>query len=80
MALWTEIVETSGTDKEPYWGEYDLASDERVAYENEHYSITGINQENEVKTIFLSYEDWNSLEVNETVKLKVSLGYGQIVE
>lgn len=79
--IYDRSITTRGYDKNPYWGEATLASDERISNKTEFYSITGINQkEEEEESIYLSYEDWNSLEVGQTVILKVSLGYGTIVE
>lgn len=78
--LYERSVITSGYDKNPYWGEANLASDERISNEIESYYIIGVNQKEKEQTISLSYQDWNSIEIGETVKLKVSLGYGQIVE
>lgn len=78
--LYERSVKTEGIDKQPYWGEVVLASDERVSAEREKYSILGLTEKGKEKEISLSYEDWNSLEVGQMVKLKVSLGYGEIVE
>lgn len=54
--------------------------DEKVSIRSEKYYITGLNKKNKSSNILLSFEDWNSVEVGQTVKLKVSLGYGEIVE
>lgn len=78
--LYERSVKTSGIDKSPYWGDVFLDSDERVSNKTETYSIIGLNQKEEEKSLSLSYDDWNSLEIGQTVKLKVSLGYGKIVE
>ena len=78
--LFERSVKTSGKDKEPYWGEVNLASDERVSSERENYYISALNKKGKEKSITLSYEDWNSLEIGENVTLKISFGYGEIVE
>lgn len=78
--LYERSIQTSENDKNPYWGEFTLASDERVSSKNESFFITGLNKKDEQKVIELSYEDWNSLKVGQTVKLKVSFGHGEIVE
>ena len=78
--LYERSVKTSGKDKNPYWGEVILASDERISSKRDNYSILGFNKKQKEKSITLSYEDWNSLNVGETVTLKVSFGYGEIVE
>ena len=78
--LYERSVKTSGKDKNPYWGEVKLSSDERISSKRETYSIIGLNKKGKEKSITLSYEDWNSLKVGETVTLNVSFGYGEIVE
>lgn len=78
--LYERSVTTTGTDKNPYWGEVSLASDERISSESESYSILGINQKGDEVSIYISYEDWILLEIGQTVNLKVSLGHGEIVE
>lgn len=78
--VYERSVKTNGTDKTPYWGNVTLASDEKVSIRSEKYYITGLNKKNKSSNILLSFEDWNSVEVGQTVKLKVSLGYGEIVE
>ena len=78
--LYERSIQTSGSDKNPYWGDVTLASDERISAERENYYISGLNQKGKETKVSLSFEDWNSLEVGQTVKLKVSFGYGKIVE
>lgn len=78
--LYERSVKTSGNNKSPYWGDVNLNSDERVSNKNETYYITGLNEKEKELTISLSYDDWNSLEVGQSVKVKVSLGHGKIVE
>lgn len=78
--LYERTVTTSGNDKSPYWGEPNLSSDERISSENEIYSFVGIDKKGKERNINLSYEDWFSLNVGQTVKVKVSLGFGEIVK
>lgn len=78
--LYERSVTTSGNDKSPYWGDYTLASDERVYSKSEHYFITGLVKKENERFLELSYEDWNSLKVGQIVKFKSFLGYGEIVE
>lgn len=78
--LYERSVRTSGVDKSPYWGDVSLASDERISNESEAYYITGLNKKDKEQTVQLSYEEWNSLKIEQTVKLKVSFGFGKIVE
>lgn len=78
--LYERSVKTSGVDKSPYWGDICLAFDERISNKTEAYSIIGLNNKEKEKIVSLSYDDWNSLEVGQTVKVKLSLGHGKIVE
>ena len=66
-------VNTSGNDKEPYWGEVKLNYDERVSKRNEEYKISGISDEKEKRTLEISvnFEKWNVLEKGQTVKVKI---------
>jgi len=79
--LFERSVETSSTDKSPFWGEPNLNSDERISTKSETYIVKGINQENgETISFFLSFDDWSALEVGQHVTVKISLGYGEILE
>ena len=66
-------VNTSGNDKEPYWGEVKLNYDERLASRNEEYKISGITDEKENRNLEISvnFEKWNVLEKGQTVKVKI---------
>lgn len=78
--IYERSVKTNGVDKTPYWGDVTLDSDEKISTRSENYYITGSNKRNKSSKVSLSFDDWNSLEVGQTVKVKVSLGYGKIVE
>jgi len=78
--IYERSVKTNGVNKTPYWGDVTLDSDEKISRQSENYYITGLNKKNKSSKVSLSFDDWNSLEVGQTVKVKVSLGYGKIVE
>ena len=78
--LYERTVTTSGNDKSTYWGEPNLNSDERISSKKEIYSFVGIDEKGKDRNIELSYEDWSSLDIGQTVKVKVSLGFGEIVK
>lgn len=71
--VYERSVNTSGNDKEPYWGEVKLNYDERVSKRNEEYKISGISDEKEKRTLEISvnFEKWNVLEKGQTVKVKI---------
>lgn len=78
--LYERSIKTNGVDKKPYWGDVTLESNERESSKSEFYYVTGLNKKNKESKISLSFSDWSSLEVGQSVKLKISLGYGKIVE
>lgn len=49
--VYERSVNTSGNDKEPYWGEVKLNYDERVSKRNEEYKISGISDEKEKRLL-----------------------------
>ena len=77
--VYSRSVNTSGNDKSPYWGEVRLSSKERESSRADRYWITGIDEKEKEVQITLSYSDWESVEVGQLVKLKVSFGHGEIV-
>lgn len=78
----TRYVDTQGGDTEPYWGEVILYTKEREGVRSETYKITGINQKDKNVTYKLSYEDWLSINIDTTVKLKINgiLGTAHLIE
>ena len=75
-----EYVKTSGKDKKPYWGEYKYGEKEREGNKTEKYEIIVVNKDNEKNTYKVDYDIWNSLNVGETVKLKVFInGYAELI-
>lgn len=79
--LYERSVKTSNSGKSPYWGNTNLASDEKVYSKTETYTVLVTTEDNKKQSIHLSFEDWSSLKVGQTVKMKVSLtGYGEILD
>lgn len=78
--IYERSVVTEGKDKKPYWGQTNLKSDEKESSKTESYSIIGLNKKEKKQTVLLSYNDWAILKIGDTVKLKVSLGYGKVVK
>ena len=79
---WThkEYVKTSGTDKKPYWGEYEYGKKEREGTKNETYYIEVLNSKKENKKYSIKYDTWNTLQKGNTVKLKVYInGYAELI-
>lgn len=78
--VYERSVKTSGADKNPYWGELNLNSDERESSRTEYYYIAYINEKGKKKELSLKYEQWKELEVGDTVKIKKSLfGTGEVI-
>lgn len=76
--LHKRYVETSGTDKKPYWGELNLEEKEREGKHKETYHVKG-TVKGEIKTYSCSKEIWEQLEKGGTYKVSVSPG-GEIIE
>ena len=77
--LYERSVLTKNNDKFPYWGNTNLSNVERISNKSELYYITVLNLENEeTKTYTISYNDWMTLELDETTTLKVTLGTAEI--
>lgn len=74
-------AETSGTDKNPYWGpEPPPASakpkigDEKVSRRSENYYIVGtIEGKKKSRSYSISYNDWEKLQQGDTVRCMVSI-------
>lgn len=79
--LYERSVKTSGTNNSPYWGDPNLASDERTSTQSETYMVKGIDIKTEETISFsLSLEDWSSLNVGQNLQVKITLGHGEILE
>ena len=77
--VYCRTVSTSGDDQSPYWGKVRLAEKERESSRAERYWIAGLDKkENEIK-VTLSYSDWSSIRVGQKVRMKVSLGHGELI-
>ena len=75
-------VTTGNSDKNPFWGDVILEDKERVSSKDEKYYITALHhtsKKQEITKYSMSHEQWNMLEIGEFVKLKVTLGFAQIV-
>ncbi len=56
---------SSGIDKEPYWCEVVLASDEKVASEREVYYVDGTDEKGKSYHYSMSYDEWLSVEIGQ---------------
>lgn len=55
-------ITTSGTDKQPYWGEYELEAKEREGSRTEKYTVTAYGSEGVEKTYRVDHEYWLMME------------------
>ncbi|MBE5821340.1 MAG: hypothetical protein E7311_01980 [Clostridiales bacterium] len=79
--LHERYVETNGKDKNPYWGETNLSKNERVSSKSEKYYIIYLDKDNKSKELTIDFESWKKLELNQTIKIKVSiLGTCELIE
>lgn len=70
-------VETSGTDKKPYWGDEKLADNERVESKSEKYKIKTQDYDENAEEYVVSFDKWNSLE--EGSKIEVNKASNDII-
>lgn len=67
-------VVATGNDKKPYYGELNLASNERESTKHQYYSLTGyVVEDEETKTFELSSDQWEQIMAGDVVKCKTSL-------
>jgi hypothetical protein len=68
-------VSTSANNQYPCWGVPILGSKEREGTRSEKYTIEAYNLEDKkTSTLQLSYDEWKSLKIDQTVRLSVSIG------
>lgn len=68
----SRIVKTSGSDKNPVWGEVNLASKERMSTKNEIYTIHFYSRDSTSYSFDTSFSIWNSLSQGDTIEAEVS--------
>lgn len=79
--LYERSVNTNGKDKNAYWGEVKLNDDERVSSKNQTYYIIGTDKKEKIRELRIDYGSWLKLEVNQNVKVKVSVfGSCELIE
>lgn len=70
--LYERTERSSGSDKNVYWPETTLASDERISSKKEIYHVTGTDKKGREKYYSMKYEEWKTIEVGQTVTFQVS--------
>lgn len=74
-------VKTEGKDKQPYWGEVILEEKERKGSVYETYYIVGADEKGKTYDINLSYEQWQKINIDDFVKVKIYVtGKGKVIE
>lgn len=66
-------IDTSGEDKNPYWGEVSLGIKEREGSKSERYIIIATNKDGEVNNYTLNFSDWETINIGDVLKVKVYL-------
>lgn len=78
--MYERSIITKGNDKTPYWGEVVLKEKERQGKHLEKYLIEGKDSKGKSYSISLSYEQWQKVNVNDSVKVKIYVtGEGKII-
>ena len=75
----SRTVESSGSDKEPYWGEVNLSKKERQGSKNEAYYIFATFEE-EQKRYSLDFSEWENCNEGDILEVKVNRLTNDIVE
>ncbi|MDE5830498.1 MAG: hypothetical protein K2H53_02185 [Clostridia bacterium] len=70
--LYERTERSSESNKTPYWPETTLATDERISSKNETYYVTGMDNKDREGRYTMTYEEWMSIKVNQTVTLQIS--------
>lgn len=67
-------VKASGAADDPYWPELNLADNERQGHKKESYEIITENKKEKKKTYKIPFNDWNRINVGNSIKVKTSFG------
>lgn len=78
--VYCRTVSTNGNDQYPYWGELKLATKEREESRSEQYWLTCLDEKEKEIKITVSYEDWISVSIGQQVRMKISLGHGELIQ
>ncbi len=65
-------VDTKGGDDTPFWGQTNLASDEREGARSEAYEISFTDKKGNIYSASIDYDLWDTLDVGDGVDLTVS--------
>lgn len=77
--LYERTERANNHDKSPHWPELNLSSDERSGSKYEYYYIEGYDNKGKNYSYTMSQDEWKTLNIGQTVKLKVSiLGYATL--
>ena len=72
--LYDRTLNSKGTVNAPYWPDTSSLTDiERVSKKTENYYIVGTNKKGKEKKYSLTFDDFNTLSIGDTVKLKVTV-------
>ncbi len=76
----TRNILTTGSDKNPYWGEVNLSENEVKGDSSSVFKICVIDEKGKEKEYSIDEDTWQTLEVGQTVILKTGLGDSAEVE
>lgn len=62
-------IQTQGNDRSPYWGEYELKSNERTGKKNENYYFAIKNDEG-ITDYSCSYEEWRKHNIGDNIEFE----------
>ncbi len=73
-------ITTSGSDKNPYWGEISLSSNERVGSKEESYFIRGVSEKGKEYHFAVSHEDFKTIIIGNSYEFEIGMSKGSIVQ
>ncbi len=77
--VYNRTAKATGTQQQPYWPSLTLAANEREATRTEDYKVVLTDAKGKAYEIQLNQQDWQTFDVGQTHKLKVSF-FGENVE
>lgn len=67
--VYSRTLTTTGNDKNPYWESVVLNLNEQINNTTENYWVWCKNTNGNMRRLFLSYNEWSSLELGQVVKV-----------
>lgn len=77
--VYDRTITSQGKDKNPKWPLVAKDDNEREGARKETYTVIGIDEDDEKHTFTLSYSDWESVNIGQSIVVEISFGHGEII-